>query len=104
MVPRLVPVVEPSELTTPSTEPRLDPASNPTEVVETAVLGINCYKIDPKKYRSMFKVCGSYQEVVNHPCEWERNLSIDATSKDGKFLSCVDTYRKECNATMKDVY
>jgi hypothetical protein len=69
MVSRLEPIAEPGESTAPSAEPRLEPDPVTVETVDTALMGTDYDKIDPKKYRKMFKVPGSYKEAFNHPCE-----------------------------------
>jgi Reverse transcriptase (RNA-dependent DNA polymerase) len=89
MVSRLEPTVESSVGTAPSSEPRLEPDLVTVETIDTALTGIDYDKIDPKKYRKMFKVPGSYKEAVNHPCEWQRKRWIEAMSKENtKMESC----------------
>jgi hypothetical protein len=79
MVSGLEPRAEPGVSTAPSAEPRLEPDPIIVETVDTALTGINYDNIDPKKYRKMFKVPGSYKESVNHPCEWKRKRCIGTT-------------------------
>jgi Reverse transcriptase (RNA-dependent DNA polymerase) len=88
-VARLEPIAEPGVGTSPSAEPRLEPDPVVVETVDTALTGIDYDKIDPKKYRKMFKVPGSYNEAVNHPCRWQRKGWIGAMSKENtKMESC----------------
>jgi hypothetical protein len=89
MVSGLEPRAEPGVSTAPSAEPRLEPDPIMVETVDTALTGIDYDNIDPKKYRKMFKVPGSYKEVVIHPCEWQQKRWIGASSKENtKMESC----------------
>jgi hypothetical protein len=89
MVSGLEPRAEPGVSTAPSAEPRLEPDPIIVETVDTALMGIYSDNIDPKKYHKMFKVPRSYQEAVNHPCEWQRKGWIGATGKENtKMENC----------------
>jgi hypothetical protein len=39
-------------------------------------------KVDPKKYRKMLSIPRTYQEAVNHPCEWQQNKWQGAADKE----------------------
>jgi hypothetical protein len=68
--PDLVPETV-TEDETPSPTPRVEPTPTPTEMVETALAGMDYDKVDQKKYRKIFTIPRTCHEAVNYSFEWQ---------------------------------